>query len=148
MNVDDFAPNELKTVGNKFMHRDELSFLCELFFYQASQLEVDIRYNLQSKGVVMQSFQTFIKRFYDMYYRFAEVSNNPDYIAELEEALDKHSFLNSRDPNEVVPKCKYFLNLARRLRHQLKVDGLYNPEIVMKYNNNPSNAWESAVGGD
>jgi hypothetical protein len=68
---------ELRTVGNKWMHRDELSILCEQFFYKASELEVVMRYKRRN---LITTFEEFIKLFFDMYYRFAEVSNNAVYV--------------------------------------------------------------------
>jgi len=133
--------NEMRTLGNKWVHRDVLSELCEQFFSKSSRLQVVIRFG-GMKAEKYHTYKEFIELFYELYYRFAEVSNNPDYISELENALEKHSTLHSKNRDELIQKSKYFLELAKKMRHQLKEDGLYNPEIVMRYQNNPMEAYK------
>jgi len=137
----DDQQNEMRTVGNKWQHRDVLSELCEQFFSKSSRLQVVIRFG-GMKAEKYHTYKDFIELFYELYYRFAEVSNDAKYISELENALEKYSTLHSKNRDELIQKSKYFLELAKKMRHQLKVDGLYNPEIVMRYQNDPSDAWK------
>ena len=143
---DEMLSGELRTLGNKWMHRDELSMLCEMAFNKFSILYMAVYHNVKGINQVT-AYNDAVEALHKLYMRFAEVSNNPDYILELEDALENHLRLQSSDANDFTRRAKYLIDIMKKMRHQLKEDGIYNPEIVMKYQSDDMQAWKGSVGG-